>query len=226
MRRRRFFADNGLTLTFIALFFVALAVQAVAGWHVFNDDQQAHGQSTYSFGRYLLSSDFGGNVMDNWQSEFLQFSSFIALSIWLRQRGSTESKSLDESALESDKEQKVGRYADDDSPLSARAGGWRQAAYSTSLLALMVVLWLASWAAASLTNWSEFNDQQQEHHQGAVSYVGYLGSSDFWNRSMQNWQSEFMAVASISLFSVFLRQRGSAQSKPVGAAHGATGESN
>ena len=226
MPRRGFVKDNSLTLTFILLFVVAALVQALSGWHVFNDEQRVHGEQAYSFGRYVVSSDYGADMMDNWQSEFLQFASFIALSIWLRQRGSTESREVDEAPLSTDKDQKVGRYAESDSPLWARMGGWRRAAYSNSLLALMVVLFIGSWAAASVTSWRNFNQDQQEHHQGQVSYAGYLGSADFWNRTVENWQSEFMAVASMSVFSVFLRQRGSAQSKPVGEPHEATGVSN
>jgi hypothetical protein len=226
MPRRRFVRDNSLTLTFILLFVIAVLVQALSGWHVYNDEQRVHGGQAYSFGRYLVSSDYGADVMDNWQSEFLQFASFIALSIWLRQRGSTESREVGEAPLSTDKEQKVGRYAESDSPLWARMGGWRQAAYANSLLALMVALWIGSWTAASVTSWRNFNQDQQEHHQGQVSYAGYLGSADFWNLTTQNWQSEFMAVASMSVFSVFLRQRGSPQSKPVGEPHEATGVSN
>ncbi|MFL6139607.1 MAG: DUF6766 family protein [Frankiaceae bacterium] len=225
-RRGGFLRDNSLTLTFIALFVMAAVIQALSGWHVFNDEQQVHGEQAYSLGRYLVSSDYGADLMDNWQSEFLQFASFIALSIWLRQRGSTESREVGESPLGSDEEQKLGRYAEPDSPLWARMGGWRRAVYSNSLLALMLALWIGSWAAASVTSWTNFNQDQQEHHQGQVSYVGYLGSADFWNLTTQNWQSEFMAVASMSVFSVLLRQRGSAQSKPVGEPHEATGVSN
>ena len=218
--------DNSLTLTFVLLFVVAALVQAVSGWHVFDDDQRAHGEQAYSLGRYVLSSDFGSDLMNNWQSEFLQFASFIALSIWLRQRGSTESREVGEPPAGSEEEQKVGPYADRDSPLWARMGGWRRAAYANSLLGVMVALWIGSWAAGSVTSWTHFNDQQREHHRGRVSYAGYLGSADFWNLTTQNWQSEFMSVASISVFSVFLRQRGSAQSKPVGERHEATGVSN
>ena len=226
MPRRGFVRDNSLTLVFILLFVGAALAQALSGWHVFNDEQRAHGEQACSLGRYLVSSDYGADLMDNWQSEFLQFASFIALSIWLRQRGSTESREVDEAPLSTDNDHKVGRYAESDSPLGARMGGWRRAAYSNSLLALMIVLFIGSWAAASATSWRNFNQDQQEHHQGQVSYVGYLGSADFWNLTTQNWQSEFMAVASMSVFSVFLRQRGSAQSKPVGEPHEATGVSN
>jgi hypothetical protein len=226
MAKRGFVRENSLTLVFIGLFLLAVLVQAVSGWHVLNDEQRAHGEQAYSLGRYVVSSDFGADLMDNWQSEFLQFSSFIALSMWLRQRGSTESREVGESPMGTDEEQKVGRYAESDSPLWARMGGWRRAVFSNSLLGLMVALWIGSWAAGSVTSWRNFDQQQQEHHQGQVSYAGYLGSADFWNLTTQNWQSEFMAVASMSVFSVFLRQRGSAQSKPVGEPHEATGVSN
>jgi hypothetical protein len=223
-RRRRFFRDNGLSLVFIAMFVAAVVGQAVAGWHDFNSDQVTHHQQTYGFLRYIFSSDFGSNLLDNWQSEFLQFAAFIALGVWLRQRGSTESTDLDGDPS-SDEEQQLGAHTDPNSPLWARAGGWRTAVFSHSLLALMLALWLASWAAASITSWSNYNDQQQEHKEATLSYGSYLTSSNFWDLTLQNWQSEFLAVASISIFSVFLRERGSPQSKPVGAPHEATGVS-
>jgi hypothetical protein len=157
--------------------------------------------------------------MENWQSEFLQFASFIALAIWLRQRGSTESKAMNEPSIPSDAKDKIGGHAGPHTPPWARAGGWRTAVYSNSLLAVMLFFWLGSWATQSVTGWRTYNDDQQTHKEASVSYSSYLGTPGFWNRSLQNWQSEFLAVASISLFTVYLRQRGSSQSKPVGEPH-------
>jgi hypothetical protein len=217
--RRGFWQENALTLVFMALFVATLVGQAFAGWYDFNAEQQTHGETAYSLWHYLTSSEFGVDVMENWQSEFLQFASFIALSIWFRQRGSTESKSMDQPDIPTDKDSKVRSGADGQSPTWARVGGWRTAVYSNSLLGLMVLLWLGSWGAQSITGWRTFNHDQGDHKEPGISWSSYLGEPEFWNRSLQNWQSEFLAVASISLFSVYLRQRGSAQSKPVGAPH-------
>src|SRR3954464_13248333 len=135
-RGRSFVRENALTLAFVMLFLVSLAAQAWSGLLDFNEEAQTHHQATYSLGRYLVSSEFGVDVMENWQSEFLQFASFIALAIWLRQRGSTESKKMDEPTIPSDQESKIGSGARADSPAWARAGGWRAAAYGNSLLGL------------------------------------------------------------------------------------------
>jgi hypothetical protein len=226
---RRFLRDNGLSLGFGALFLVALGFQALAGWQEFNNDESAHAAllqerpDTISFGRYLTSSHFGQAVMENWQSEYLQFSLFILGTIWLLQRGSPESKELGKAGLESDQEQQVGEHARRSSPRWARVGGVRTFLYSNSLLIVMSAFFLGSWFAHSVTGWTEYNAQQVEHEQAELSWLGYLGSADFWQTTLQNWQSEFLAVGSMVILSVYLRQRGSPESKPVGAAHGATG---
>jgi hypothetical protein len=222
--RRGFVRENSLTLVFILLFVLALAGQALVGFWDFNEQQQAHHEATYTFGRYLLSSDFGVDVMENWQSEFLQFSSFILLAIWLRQRGSTESKKLDEDSIPSDEDDHIRGAARPDSPYWASVGGVRTLIFSNSLLLLMTFFWLASWGTQAVTGWRVYNDDQSTHKQPEVSFSKYLDTAEFWNRSMQNWQSEFLAVASMSIFSVYLRQRGSPESKPVGEPHlGGTG---
>src|SRR3954454_466893 len=124
--------ENSLTLIFIALFLLALVGQAISGFFDFNAQQRAHDEHAYSFAHYIFSSDFGVDVMENWQSEFLQFASFILLVIWLRQRGSTESKSMNEPNIPSDAESHIRGGAAPDSPWWARAGGWRTLAYGNS----------------------------------------------------------------------------------------------
>jgi len=161
-------------------------------------------------------------VAENWQSEYLQFAIFILAGVYLVQRGSTESKTLDAAGPESDEEQQIGRYADADTPLMARVGGWRTALYGHSLLIVMGAIFVGSWLVQSVAGWSVYNDQQVEHHQSEISWTSYLGNAEFWEATLQNWQSEFLAVGSMAVFSIYLRQRGSSQSKPVGAGHGET----
>jgi len=219
----RFLRHNGLSIGFGVLFAAALAFQAIAGYDAYNNDAVAHHAETISFGRYLTSSSFGQAVMENWQSEYLQFSLYIFGTIWLLQRGSPESKELDKAGRESAQEQKLGEHAERGSPRWARTGGVRTFLYSNSLLILMSAIFLGSWFAHSVTGWSEYNAGQLEHGQRSLSWVQYLGSADFWQTTLQNWQSEFLAVGSMVILSVYLRQRGSPESKPVGAPHGATG---
>ena len=144
--------------------------------------------------------------------------------MWLIQRGSSESKKPGEEGTETDKEQKVGRYANENSPAWAKAGDWRTSLYSHSLGLLMGALFLLTWAASSVAGWAAYNGDLLADHEDPLSWLGYLGEGDFWNRSFQNWQSEMLAVGSMAVFAVYLRQRGSPESKPVGVAHAETGQ--
>jgi hypothetical protein len=220
---RGFIRHNSLSLFFLAIFLLALVGQAIAGHNLHNEEAKEHGDALISFGRYLTSSDFGQAVMENWQSEYLQFMLFMFATVWLLQRGSPESKELDKAGLESKQRQKLEGYADSDSPKWAKVGGWRTALYSHSLLIVMAVIFFGSWFAQSVTGWTAFNAEQADHHAKAVTYWSYLGSSDFWQATLQNWQSEFLAVGSFAVLAVYLRQRGSPESKPVGASHDTTG---
>jgi hypothetical protein len=220
---KRFLKDNGLTLAFTLLLLLSLAGQAVSGVAEYNSQAVADGVDQISLLTYLGTSDFGVDVAENWQSEYLQFLLYVFLTVWLVQRGSTESKTLDKVGRESDEDQQIGEYADEDSPKWARAGGWRLTIYSRSLGLVMGLMFLGSWLAQSIAGQSTYNEEQLRRLAEPVSWAGYLASADFWNRTTQNWQSEFLAVASMAVLSIYLRQRGSPESKPVGAPHSATG---
>ena len=221
---KRFLRDNGLSLFFAAIFLLALFGQAVSGLARYDQDQLSSGADPVSFWGYVTSSSFAVDVAENWQSEYLQFFLMIVVTVWLVQRGSTESKKLDETGTESDEQQKVGRHARPDSPTWARLGGWRTAVYSRSLAAVMGLFFLGSLLAQSIAGRAAYNAEQLGQFADPVSWVGYATSADFWNRTLQNWQSEFLAVCSAVLFSIYLRQRGSPESKPVGAPHEATAQ--
>ncbi|MFJ9752579.1 DUF6766 family protein [Streptomyces chartreusis] len=220
---RAFVRDNGLGLFFTVTFLLALVGQALAGHADFNDQMVADQLQQVSFGQYVTSADFAVDVSENWQSEYLQFFLYVGVTVWLLQRGSPESKELHKAGTESDEEQLVGEYAREDSPKWAKAGGWRLAIYSHSLLLVMGTVFLLSWLVQSITGIAAYNEQRLRQLQAPLSWGDYLGAADFWNRTLQNWQSELLAVASMAVLSVYLRQRGSPESKPVGSAHGATG---
>jgi len=220
---RGFVRENALSLTFGGLFLAALVGQAWSGWFAYNSQQASEGLVRLSLGEYLTSSSFAVDVAENWQSEYLQFLLYILATVWLLQRGSPESKELDRAGLESDEDQKVGRYADERSPHWAAVGGLRTTLFSWSLCLVMGLLFLGSWLAQSVAGRVAYNEEQLEQLQDPLSYLGYVTSSDFWSRTFQNWQSEFLAVGSMAVLSVYLRQRGSPESKPVGAAHDQTG---
>jgi hypothetical protein len=220
---RRFARDNSLGLAFALLFLLALGGQAYSGWRLFNADQAAEGFGAVSFAAYLASASFAADVAENWQSEYLQFLLYIMATVWLLQRGSPESKTPDRLGLESDQEQKVGAYATEDSPAWARAGGVRTSVFSWSLSSTMAAIFLASWLVQSVAGWAAYNELRLQSLLDPVSWTEYLLLADFWSRTLQNWQSELLAVGSMAVLSIYLRQRGSPESKPVGSAHSATG---
>jgi hypothetical protein len=218
----RFLRDNGLSIGFGLLFLATLVAQAISGHDQTNHDQLLHHGDPVGLLHYVNSSAFWADVMENWQSEYLQFSLYIFGTIYLLQRGSNESKELDRAGRESDEQQKLGRHAVEDSPKWARAGGLRAAIYSNSLLIVMTSIWIGSWLAQSITGRIVYDANQLDHQAAPVSWPSYVTTADFWNRTLQNWQSEFLAVGSMVILSVYLRQRGSPESKPVGEPHAAT----
>jgi hypothetical protein len=218
----KFLRENSLTLFFLLLFLAALVAQAIAGHASFNAEQLQHGGVDISLWSYVISASYGAAVLENWQSEYLQFTLFILVTVWLVQRGSPESKEPGEEGGETDEEQKLGRHSSRKSPRWARSPGLGRTIYSNSLVLVMGFIWICSWLGQSVAGWTEYSDQRVEHLQEPLSWGGYLGSPDFWERTFQNWQSEFLAVASMSILAVYLRQRGSPESKPVGTPHDAT----
>jgi hypothetical protein len=220
---KRFLRENSLGLVFGLLFLVVLVGQAFAGHADFNEQQLTEGLMPVSLGRYVTSASFATDVAENWQSEYLQFALYIFLTVWLLQKGSPESKSLDEVGLESEEQQKIGRFATADSPRWAHARGLRLFLLSNSLGLVMGTIFLLSWLAQSVAGVAAYNEEQLGNLEDPVSWTQYLAEPDFWNRTLQNWQSELLAVASMAILAIYLRQRGSPQSKPVGAPHTATG---
>ncbi|MDQ3786601.1 MAG: hypothetical protein M3422_05070 [Actinomycetota bacterium] len=221
---KRTLRDNGLGILFGLLFLGSLVGQAFTGHADYNNNQIAEGGATVTLGEYVTSSDFAVDVAENWQSEYLQFFLYILATVWLIQRGSPESKPPERIGRESDEEQQLGKHSTEDSPNWARAGGWRTTVFSNSLGLVMAGLFLLSWLAQSIAGVVVYNADQLAAHEDPVTWLGYLGSAEFWNRTLQNWQSEFLAIGSMAVLSIYLRQRGSPESKPVGAPHVSTDE--
>jgi uncharacterized protein DUF6766 len=219
----RFLRSHSLSLFFLAIFIAALVGQALTGQDSFNHAQVAHHGEPISLGRYVTSSSYWADVLENWQSEYLQFTLYIFVTVWLVQTGSPESKKPEQIGTESDKDQQIGAHAGAHSPRWARVGGLRTRIYSNSLLIVMLTIWVLSWLGQGVAGRVDYNAEQIDHRQAPIGLARYLTTSDFWNRTLQNWQSEFLAVGSMAVLSIYLRQRGSPESKPVGAAHEATG---
>jgi hypothetical protein len=220
---RTFVRNNSLSLCFGALFALAVVGQAIAGWKQLNAEHVADELDPLSFTQYVTSADFAVDVSENWQSEYLQFLLYVLLTVWLVQQGSPESAKLDKIGLESDRDQKVGQHATADSPRWAKAGGWRTTLYSWSLVITMAVIFAVSWLVQSIAGWAAFNEDRLRQLQDPLTWGTYLHNADFWARTLQNWQSEFLAVGSMAVLAIYLRQRGSPESKPVGSPHSSTG---
>jgi hypothetical protein len=215
--------DNSLSIVFGLLLLATLTGQALVGLAGYNQAARTEGLAEIDLWRYVTSSSFAVDVAENWQSEYLQFTLYILLTVWLVQRGSSESKQPEDVGLEDDKRQRMGAFAEPDSPAPVRAGGWLAQLYSASLTLVMAAVFLLSWGAQAVTGRVAFNEERLRDLLDPLPLGAYLFSPDFWGRTFQNWQSELLAVGSMAIFAVFLRQRGSPESKPVGALHSETG---
>lgn len=213
--------NNGLTLVWMGLFLVFLMAQALAGHGVYNQEQQSHGEAAIGFVQYLGTGHFGEAVFENWESEFLQMAMFVILTAFLFQKGASESKDPDKDHEPVDEDPRLHRD-DPDVPGPVKRGGFALKVYENSLSLTLAALFLASFALHAVTGHVEYSAEQVQHGEPAVGVMGYVSSAQFWFESFQNWQSEFMSVAVLTLLSIWLRQRSSPESKPV-AKHSETG---
>jgi hypothetical protein len=196
--------------------------QSVAGYKANNSDNAQHHQPPEAYARYLTSGAFVEATFENWESEFLQMGAYVVLTALLIQKGSPESRKPKSDRVDTDPRD---RRDDPDAPGPVRRGGLVLTMYEHSLSTALFALFLVSFVLHALGGHAEFNQQQLEHGASAVSLWSFVTSSQFWFQSMQNWQSEFLAVAALTVLGIYLRQRGSPESKPVAAPHTQTGSS-
>ena len=214
--------NNNLSITIFVLFLLCLVGHSIAGWKVYNDEEKSHGEAEVSYREFLTTNEFGETVFENWESEFLQMGMYVLLTVFLYQKGSSESKKHDGTdAVEEDPKD---HRNDPDAPGPVKRGGWRLAIYKNSLCLAFLVLFLISFIGHAAAGARKFNDEERQHGSSErVTAAGYLGKPQFWYESFQNWQSEFLAVLAIVVLSIWLRQWGSPESKPVHAPHSDTG---
>lgn len=219
MKRYSFFYRNGLSIVFVTLFVITLLAQAFTGWREHNKELQDEHAAMLGFSTYLTSGHFISSTFENFQSEFLQMALYVLLTVGLRQQGSAESKSLD-------KEEEVDREPrpSEDAPGPVKKGGWQLKLYSNSLSITFFVLFFISWGLHLYGSWQEHNVEQELKGKSAESVLTYLAEPNFWFETFQNWQSEFLSVLSIVVLTIFLRQKGSPESKPVDAPYRETGK--
>ena len=211
---------NGLSIVFILLFLLTLAAQAVSGWKDYNDNITEHGLQQVTFPGYLATGHFSEATFENFQSEFLQMALYVVLTISLRQIGSAESKDLD-------KKEEVDRVPDPtrpDAPGPVKKGGWRLAIYQHSLSLTFLLLFLISWGLHLYGSFQNNNEELIIEGKAPEAFREFIVKPVFWFETFQNWQSEFLSIASIVILTIFLRQKGSPESKPVDAAHMETGK--
>jgi hypothetical protein len=213
--------EHGLLLANLGLFVIFFGGMALTGVQAYNADQLMHGESTASFWEYLGSGDFAEATFENWESEFLQMGMYVVLTAILFQKGSSESKPIGEPAPQDEDPRTAAKNAR--TPWPVRRGGVVLALYENSLTILFFALFLASFVLHAAGGASAYSEDLVAHGGSAMGVLQYMTTAQFWFESFQNWQSEFLAVAFVVGASVFLRQRGSAESKPVSAPHDETG---
>jgi hypothetical protein len=218
-RWRRFLFENSLLLVMSLFALGAIAVQTFTGFKVYNEELEELGRAPLPFSSYVFSGHWLEATFENWESEFLQMGMFVLLAVWLRQKGSSESKKL----YEPEEVDRDGNPKRRGAPWPVHRGGWVLRLYRNSLaIAFFVLFAISTWLHAH--GGAEVKSiENLAHGEPPVSTLEYMGTSQFWFESMQNWQSEFVSIVAIVGLSIFLRQKGSPQSKPVDESNDTTG---
>jgi hypothetical protein len=217
----RWLKDNSLSLVLFALFLIFLIGHSVAGVRHYNEEQTVHGQPEVSYAEYVKSGEFVESVFENWESEFLQMGSYVLLTVFLYQKGSAESKKL---IGKEPTDQKPRKSSAAGAPGPVKTGGFSLKIYENSLSIAFLLLFLMSFWFHALGGASASCDENLVHADPECpSTVEYISTSKFWYESFQNWQSEYLAVFAIVVLSVYLRQKGSPESKAVNSPYAETG---
>ncbi|WP_172282885.1 DUF6766 family protein [Chryseobacterium sp. LAM-KRS1] len=214
MSKNSFFYRNSLSIVLISLMLICLLGQFLTGWNTQNKELMEEGNAILSLSEYVYSGHFIQATFENWESEFLQMMIYVLLTISLRQKGSSESKSLEEKE-DVDKEPVPHPKA----PWPVKKGGIWLRIYKHSLSIAFAILFLLSFALHFYGSLKEYNTEQISKERPVITAFDYITESRFWFESFQNWQSEFLAVFSLVILSIWLREKGSPESKPVDMAH-------
>jgi hypothetical protein len=221
MQRASFFRRNGLSIVLAALFILFMAGQTYFGWHEYNSELKDHSLPEISLTSYVKTGHFLEATAENWESEFLQMFAYVLLTVSLFQRGSSESKKLDEPE-DVDRDPRLS-HRKKNVPAAVRRGGVVLRLYENSLSIAFFILFALSLLVHAVGGVKDYNAELVAHGEKAASTWEYLWSSRFWFESFQNWQSEFLALFAMVVLSIYLRQRGSPESKPVDSPHDETG---
>jgi hypothetical protein len=214
---RRLLRDNALSIVVFGLFAIILIAQSAVGLLEHNEERASHGEPPVGYVEYVTSGDFGESVFENWESEFLQMGALVILTAFLIQRGSSESKKPGGDKVDRRPRRRT------DAPWPVRRGGWVLRLYENSLSLALLALFVVSFALHAVTGAAAYNEDQAQHGGGGVTAFEYVLTPRFWFESLQNWQSEFLAVGVLAVLTIYLRQKGSPESKPVDSPIGETG---
>jgi hypothetical protein len=217
---KKFLKDNGLSIVFFILFLLSITGQILTGFQEHNEEITDIGGAPVSMSEYLTSGHFLQSTFENWESEFLQMALFLILSMFLYQKGSSESK-------DPDKEEDVDKEPNPkkkDAPWPVKKGGLILSLYKHSLCYAFSFIFLLSFALHWYGSLKDYNEEQKLKNKPTETATEYLSNTRFWFESFQNWESEFLSIFAIVVLSIFLREKGSPQSKPVDAAHSDTGD--
>lgn len=217
---RQFIKNNSLSLTFIFLFFISIAAQIHFGHKEYNKELIEDGGNIVTLTEYFSSGHFIESTFENWESEFLQMGLFVLFTIFLKEKGSSESKGFD-GKEPVDREPDPNRK---DAPWPVKRGGWVLKLYENSLTTSLLLLFAISFVLHFYGSLKDQNTQNALKGKPLETALAYIADSRFWFESFQNWQSEFLSVFAIIVLSIYLRQKGSSQSKPVDAPHYETGK--
>lgn len=218
---RSWVRGRGLFLANAGAFVVFLVGMVLTGWGAENAELKEHGAAAESIGAFVTSGSFAEALFENWESEFLQMGAYVALTVFLFQKGSAESKPLDAPAPQDEDPRR--HRGDPNAPWPVRRGGLALLVYENSLFLLFLVLFIGAFAGHAIGGAAAYSEQQAMHGGDPVTPLAYVATAQFWFESFQNWQSEFMVVAVLITAGIYLRQRGSNESKPVHAPHSETG---
>jgi hypothetical protein len=218
---KKWVKNNSLSLVLFGGFIAMLIGQSAVGLRNYNEEQQSHHQPEVTYITYLGTGDFVESVFENWESEFLQMGAFVVLTVFLKQKGSAESKRIrGEESVDQEPKHSKSKNA----PWAVRRGGIALKLYSHSLSIAFLVLFLMSFSLHAYGGSRATCEENRTHGDNTCySTMGYMGTSKFWFESLQNWQSEFLAVGSIVVLTIYLREKGSPESKPVNSPHNKTG---
>jgi hypothetical protein len=218
---KRFIKEHALSLVMFGFFFVSLGGQIITGFSTNNQDLESHDRDAESFGSYLISGHFIEAVFENWESEFLQMGCYVLFTGFLKQKGASDSKPITgEVPEDEDPNEKRNQPG---VPWPVKKGGWILKLYDHSLTIALFSLFVLSLLVHAYGGSVEYCLQQQEHGEECVGMLGFMITPRFWFQSFQNWQSEFLSVGVLVVLTIFLRQKGSTESKPVATPHYETG---